>query len=217
MNKLKRKKQLNIIFVVFVLTFFVGTAFAFVSDGPLEFSGTSNVAASLRMDVVRAVPTGTYLYAGTDHGVGDTTSRSQPHGVKNVRHEVSFSDKPGQHVYWRFTIRNNGTMPAEITEVVHTWDPSDDFTFEVISDLARNTPILPGDERDLVVKVQWNHVEPLVSDAWFFDPWNYDPWNVQVDPWNPVYGNHVWYSNQAGEQYAHFEFDTVIHYAMSLN
>lgn len=114
--KLKNRKLINTLVACFVVVLMAGTAFAFVSQGPLVFQGTANVDASLTVEIV-------------DYRVIDTTSDDANYNVtialdgKSATFNVDLT-QPEEVFAIGFDIQNMGTLPAEI------WDA----TFEVESD-----------------------------------------------------------------------------------
>jgi len=107
--KIKNKKKLNLIIAAFLTVFVVGSAFAFVSQGPLVFQGTANIEALLLLEIA-------------DYDVADvsdyaTINNIEIHdGRKLATWEMNFT-RPNQFVYINFDIENVGTIDAEIYQV----------------------------------------------------------------------------------------------------
>jgi hypothetical protein len=117
--RIKNKKRLNTIIAVFVAVFAAGGAFAFVSAGPLLFSGTAAVDAELAVHIVHSetrpfVDTHN-LFANyttpTDYYINEPT---------NNRHNITFGvtfTQPYQVIHFVHKIKNEGTMDAKIVDV----------------------------------------------------------------------------------------------------
>ena len=125
---MKNKKLTSILITVFAVVFMAGSAFAFVSQGPLIFQGTVNVNAELLVEIdavrVRGNPNNLNVTYGTDGRTATFTVRD-------------FHAR-GQRVEMEFDIINNGTMPAVVTAVDidnyfnlrSNHDPADPYAYD---------------------------------------------------------------------------------------
>ena len=115
---LRNKKLLNMLVAAFVVVVMAGSAFAFVSQGPLAFTGTATVDASLEL----AIMSGQIHHHGYPHmrpggasfvgGYHDTWT-----GPARAVSFITDFDAPGQSVSFNFVVENRGTIPAVINYV----------------------------------------------------------------------------------------------------
>jgi len=172
MRKLQKRKRLNVVIIFFAMSLLAGSAFALVSAGPLIFSGTSHVDASLQLLIVR-----TDIKHNTT-AVPLAEQANSASGSLYVYHNAIF-DAPQQFAEWTFWVKNTGTIPAEIDfvkmEVISDSDPNFDWGFDIrITNIEAlmGKIINPGEEIGLNVLAEWN---PNLAE------WNFQP--------PPIHGN----------------------------
>jgi len=183
MTKFKKRKRLNVIAAVFVLTLFSGSAFAFTNLDPLVWNGRANIETSIRLlitgfDDVTGNPfnleTRVLPNPIPPHGAVPDPGTTQA-GVKLVSlFDVVFT-APGQHMLWYFTVTNVGLMPARISEVNFAYGPHAHGTWffnvpaelwgyhmevQNLVNLVGNIPgegmvLAPGESVDLEILVKW--------------------------------------------------------------
>ena len=104
--KLRNKRLVTALVAAFAVVFMAGSAFAFVSNGALVFTGTANIDAHLQLTITEANVTD-----------GDWTvdARVDDHTDRAVNFSADFF-APNQRAAWAFVVENTGTMPALITD-----------------------------------------------------------------------------------------------------
>ncbi|MCL2411147.1 MAG: hypothetical protein FWC97_05830 [Treponema sp.] len=156
-----KKRHLTAITILFALVFLAGSAFAFVSAGPIFLNGTANVNASLQLLIVQVDTAYSTMSQPWINPSVLTSDFSGSLGSLFVEHYAKF-DNPFQYVEWRFWIENVGTIPARITQVnfeelTNSLYQGFDWGFDIQVDQSlMGTVVEPGDKVEMVIRVDWN-------------------------------------------------------------
>ncbi|MCL2411148.1 MAG: hypothetical protein FWC97_05835 [Treponema sp.] len=157
---MKNKKRLNILVAAFTVIFLAGSVFAFTAAGPLLFSGTANVNASLRVAINSQETKVTYadnvgiIFEDIVYSVP-----SIPNFYDVATMGVAFTGM-GNRVEVEFEVENIGTMPAtvtgfEVTDVLRTQD--DRFTITQVSNNGDAVTLQPGETTRLTLVFALDH------------------------------------------------------------
>jgi len=171
MQKLKGKKRLSILSIVFALVFMVGAAFA-LTPGTLDIMGTVNLDAELYVvwynvdpEPIPPIAAAAFITDGSSHHtiLEDARGRTDQRIIWNV-----FFVEPEDGEFMATltaTAMNNSTMDAVITQAVANWDNPAlaaewGLDLFVVSTAFVGT-LLAGDESPaLSVTVDWDGTFP---------------------------------------------------------
>jgi len=112
--KIRNKKLVNGVIAAFMVVLMTGAAFAFVSQGPLNFGGAAGVDSALALAITGSNHYGIGVDAELDLTVPVVAANGS--GYRNAAMTVDF-DGIGQSATYNFTVTNIGTLTAEIAPI----------------------------------------------------------------------------------------------------
>jgi len=152
--KIKRHSRVNIILVLFLTVFIVGSALAFTVNGGFSFEGIVNVNSELRVEFIDA----RVIQISSEGSTAGSVTVYEERGLQSssghgrfVQMNSTF-DYNGGRIRYALTLKNVGSMPARVVEFNLFGNIPDGFQLDMSAVDIVDKILRPGDTETIYFK-----------------------------------------------------------------